>query len=162
MPAVFQTPRMHGFGVVGPDEVLGDRYAGAVGHWGDSIRAGPNSLRLAAWHNDASGKVENTLFAVFKLHSPRAQSIGVGGVGGRMALSSLKAHGAKWRKWFNTQRLWRESRRKMFPHQYQENILINFDAEARICNQPGTANSLKRHTGRQIWSERIRRPSLGK
>ena len=48
----------------------------------------------------------------------------------RMASSRVKAHGAKWRNWFNTQRLWRESKRKMFPYQYQENILIQFDAEA--------------------------------
>ena len=47
----------------------------------------------------------------------------------RMASSRVKAHGAKWRKWFNTQRLWRETRRKMLPHQYQENILIQFDEE---------------------------------
>ena len=30
----------------------------------------------------------------------------------RMANSRVKAHGAKWRKWYNTQRLWRETRRK--------------------------------------------------
>jgi hypothetical protein len=48
----------------------------------------------------------------------------------RMAASRVKAHGAKWRKWFNTQRLWRESRRKMFPYQYQKNILIDFDEQA--------------------------------
>ena len=42
----------------------------------------------------------------------------------------MKAHGAKWRKWYNSQRLWRESRRKIFPYQYQENILIEFDVDA--------------------------------
>ena len=49
----------------------------------------------------------------------------------RMASSRVKAHGAKWRKWYNSQRLWRETRRKIFPHQYQENILIEFDVDAR-------------------------------
>ena len=50
-----------------------------------------------------------------------------------MASSRVKAHGAKWRKWFNSQRLhvWRETRRKMFPHRYQENILIEFVDDAR-------------------------------
>ena len=48
----------------------------------------------------------------------------------RMAVSRVKAHGAKWRKWYNTQRLWRESRRKSFPLQYRDNALITFDEEA--------------------------------
>ena len=72
----------------------------------------------------------------------------------RMASSRVKAHGAKWRKWFNTQRLWRESKRKMFPHQYQENILIHFDAEAEYTISEGLRIIFKDVLPTRFWHVR--------
>ena len=57
MPGVYQTPRMHGIGQLEPDNDHGNRYLGAVGHWGDMLFCGPNAAREAAWHNDKTGKM---------------------------------------------------------------------------------------------------------
>ena len=78
----------------------------------------------------------------------------------RMANSRVKAHGAKWRKWFNTQRLWRETRRKMFPHQYQENILIHFDAEAGYTISGGLRATLKNIRNDTFRRERVKHQGI--
>jgi hypothetical protein len=77
MPGVYQTPRMHGIGQVEPDNDHGNRYLGAVGHWGDTLFCGPNAAREAAWHNDMTGKMGNMVGIPVKLHGAREQSIGV-------------------------------------------------------------------------------------
>ena len=50
----------------------------------------------------------------------------------RMASSRVKAHGAKWRKWFNSHApMEGDEKEDVPPHRYQENILIEFDDDAR-------------------------------
>ena len=49
----------------------------------------------------------------------------------RLVLSRVKAHGAKWRRWYINQRLWQVQKRKVFPLEHRRNKLITFDATAR-------------------------------
>ena len=55
----------------------------------------------------------------------------------RLMLSRVKAHGAKWRRWYMNQRMRRESRKKYFPAaQHGDNALIEIDEEATYRIHP--------------------------
>ena len=55
----------------------------------------------------------------------------------RMVLSRVKAHGAKWRRWYNGQRFRSKERRKEFPaKQHGNNALIQIDEEATYQIHP--------------------------
>ena len=48
----------------------------------------------------------------------------------RLAYSRVKAHGARWKRWFNKQRLWSDDTSKMVPEEHQDYICIQCDHKA--------------------------------
>ena len=55
----------------------------------------------------------------------------------RLLLSRVKAHGAKWRRWYMGQKWRQKDKRKDFPaNQHGENALIQIDHEANYTINP--------------------------
>lgn len=58
----------------------------------------------------------------------------------RLVLSRVKAHGAKWRRWYLNQHYWQKGTRKEFPaKQHGDNALIQIDEEATYEIHPEVA-----------------------
>ena len=55
----------------------------------------------------------------------------------RFMISRVKAYGTKWRRWFLNQRLWQQTRMKMFPLRHRNNALIKLTAEAEYTIADG-------------------------
>ena len=48
----------------------------------------------------------------------------------RLAYSRVKAHGTKWKRWFNKQRFWSDDTSKIVPEEHQDYICIQCDHKA--------------------------------
>ena len=61
----------------------------------------------------------------------------------RLLLGRVKAYGAKWRRWYNNQRLWQPAKTKHFPMKHRNKKLIQTEADATYQIHPDMETKMK-------------------
>ena len=61
----------------------------------------------------------------------------------RLLLGRVKAYGAKWRRWYNNQRLWQPAKTKHFPMRHRNKKFIQVEADATYQIHPDMETKMK-------------------